>query len=77
MNDYKYLMPSELLYNRGIKLISREEYTSNKEKEVLKKEFNKKVDKFDEDIKKTIYGSCEHFPHLNHSYSDNDRKYIS
>lgn len=42
MNDYKYLMPSEFLYNRGIKLISREEYTSNKEKEVLKKNLTKK-----------------------------------
>ena len=71
------LVLREFLYNRGIKLISREEYSSNKEKEVLKNEFNKKVDKFDEDIKNTIYGSCEHFSYSNDSYSDNDRKYIS
>lgn len=35
------------------------------------------MDKFDEDIKNTIYGSCEHFSYSNDSYSDNDRKYIS
>lgn len=71
------LVLREYLYNRGIKLISKEDYDSNKEKEVFKKEFDKKIDKFDEDIQNTIYGSRERFSDVNDSYGDNDRKYIS